>query len=109
MSGQTSTEREAYVIGHEDGRELAAALVLASNRGKAERALTRRMAQIVLDQIEIKVRHLTNTRLAPILIQNYERGARHGVRDELLKCGVAKPVTLSRETPPMAVHQSRFG
>ena len=105
MSGQTSTEREAYLIGHEDGRELAAALVLASNRGKAERALTQRMAQIVLDQIEIKVRHLTNTRLAPILIQNYERGARHGVRDELLKSGVVKPVTLSLGSPPLAVSQ----
>jgi hypothetical protein len=108
MSGQTSSEREAYLIGHEDGSELAAALVLASDLGRAERALTRRMAQIVLDQIENKVRRLASTRLAPNLIQNYERGARHGVRDELFRSGVPQPVTRPCSRGfllPIGVHQ----
>lgn len=38
--------------GNEYGRELAAALVLASSRGNPDRAMTRQMAQVLLDQIE---------------------------------------------------------
>ena len=87
MSSRVQTEKEVRRRGNEYGCELAAALVLASSRGDADRALKRQMAQVVLDQIEDAVRELRGGAFPADLIQIYERGAREGVREEILKSG----------------------
>jgi hypothetical protein len=88
MSGQIHLELGAYCLGHADGRELAAALLLASSRAKADPALKRRMAQIVVEQIETKVHTIASIDLPPEFARSYERGARDGVHDGLAKGGV---------------------
>jgi len=85
MSRRVHTTRELHRIGKDYGKELAAALVLASSRDGADRALKRQMAQIVHKLIEGAVRDLTNIAFPIDLILIYERGVREGVREELLK------------------------
>ena len=83
-----NTEKEVRRRGNEYGRELAAALVLASSRGNPDRAMKRQMAQIVLDQIEPAVEALKNGAFPERRIQIYERAVRSGVHEELLTSGV---------------------
>jgi hypothetical protein len=85
MTVDTYTETEFRQHGSEYGRELAAALVLASSRGNADRALKAEMARIVLGQIESAVRTLEDAAFPSDLIALYESAARQGVRDELLR------------------------
>jgi hypothetical protein len=85
MSGRIHTFEEVRRLGGEFGRELAAALVLASGRENADRALQRQMAGIVLRQIAVAVEKLENSAFPENLVKLYERAAREGVRDELLK------------------------
>jgi hypothetical protein len=87
MSSQIHLEQEVRRIGNDYGCELAAALVLASSRGNADRILKRQMAQIVLDQIEGAAQELKNAPIPAELIQIFRRGARNGVREELLMSG----------------------
>jgi hypothetical protein len=87
MSSQIHLEQEVRRIGNDYGCELAAALVLASSRGNADRMLKRQMAQIVLDQIEGAAQELKNAPVPAELIQIFWRGARNGVREELLMSG----------------------
>ena len=86
MFSRAHTEDEVRRIGTEYGRELAAAMVLASSRGNADRTLKRQMAQIVLDQIEATVQELKAGAVPADLVQIYQR-ARDGVREELLMSG----------------------
>ena len=88
MSNRTKVAEEFSRLGRERGQELAAALLLASNRGNADRALKRQMAQIVLRQIEAAVQRLRDTGVPADLSEAYERNARRGVRDELAAGGV---------------------
>ena len=85
MSSRVERFEEVRRLGGEFGRELAAALMLASNRANAERALQRQMARIVLRQIALAVEKLENAAFPADLVALYERAAREGVRDELLK------------------------
>jgi len=87
MSNRRHTKQEVWRIGDEYGGELAAALLLVSSRGSADRAAKRQMAQIVLKQIEIAVQGLKNAAFPTDLIQIYERGVRAGVRERLLRSG----------------------
>jgi hypothetical protein len=84
------TEQEVQRHGNEYGADLAAALVLASSRADANRAIRRRMAQVMLNQIEGAINALEEAAFPLDLIQIYERGAYEGMRDELLKgCSIA--------------------
>jgi hypothetical protein len=85
MSSSVHTEWEVRRLGSEYGHELAAALLLASSRGNADRVLTREMARIVLRELDAAVRKLRNASFPADLTALYERAARAGVRDELLK------------------------
>ena len=85
MPSPPQPEEEARRIGADYGGQLAAALLLASDHGAADRALKRRLAQIVLSQIEAAVRDLRSTGLPDHLLRIYEQAARDGVRDKLLK------------------------
>ncbi len=84
MSIRVHTFEEVRRLGSEYGQELAAALVLASSRG-ADRALKRQMARIVLGQIAAAVERLKGASFPGALTEAYERAAREGVHDELLK------------------------
>ena len=85
MSSRVHTFEDVRRLGSEHGHELAAALVLASSRGDADRALKRQMARIVLSQIAAAVEQLRNAAFPDELAALYEHAARQGVRDELLK------------------------
>ncbi|MGH6923499.1 MAG: hypothetical protein ACRED5_07140 [Propylenella sp.] len=85
MSSRIQRFEEVCRLGGEFGRELAAALMLASGRGNADRALQRQMARIVLRQIAVAVEKLENAAYPAKLIRAYERAAREGVLNELLK------------------------
>jgi hypothetical protein len=85
MSSRVHTFEEVRRLGGALGRELAAALVLASGRGNVDRALQRQMARIVLREIAVAVEKLRNAAFPADLTALYERAAREGVRDELLK------------------------
>jgi ABC-type branched-subunit amino acid transport system substrate-binding protein len=87
MSSPVDLEQEVHRIGNEYGCELAAALVLASSSGSADRAHKWRMTQIVLDQIEGSAQALKAGRIPDGLIQIFQRAARNGVRKELLMSG----------------------
>ena len=87
MSSRVPTSQEAQRIGNEYGCELAAAAVLASSRGNADRAMKRQMAQLVIDQIEAAVQELKNATVPAELIQIFQQAARNGVCEELLKSG----------------------
>jgi hypothetical protein len=84
MSSRVHRFQEVRRLGGEYGRELAAALVLASSR-TADRALKRQMARIVLRQIAAAVEKLKNAAFPAELTLVYERAARQGVHEELLK------------------------
>ncbi len=79
------TEAEVRRLGSEYGRELAAALVLASSRPDADVTMKRQMARIVLREIGTVVRQLKDASFPVELAALYESSARAGVRDELLK------------------------
>jgi hypothetical protein len=85
MSSRIQSFEEVRRLGGEFGRELAAALMLASGRGNADRALQRQMARIVLRQIAVAVEKLEKAAFPAELTALYKRAAREGVRDELLK------------------------
>ena len=91
MSGQALIEQENLIeqeireLGSAFGHDLAAALVLASSRNGDASALKREMAGIVLGQIAAAVRALEDADFPADLTACYERAARRGVRDELLK------------------------
>lgn len=85
MTSRVHTVEEVRRRGSEYGHELAAALVLASGREHADRALKAEMAKIVLHQIEGAVRKLQDASFPPALVALYESAAREGVRAELLK------------------------
>jgi hypothetical protein len=84
MTNRVLTVEEVRRRGSEYGHELAAALVLASSRKDADRALKAEMAKIVLHQIEGAVRKLQGAFPAD-MVTLYESAARAGVREELLK------------------------
>ena len=79
MSSRANTEQKVCRMGQRYGRELAAALVLASK--DASQGLKRQMAQIVLGQIEAAVLVLKNAVVPADIIHIYEAGARNGVHD----------------------------
>ena len=85
MSHETLIEREVQELGSAFGHDLAAALVLASSRNGDDSALKREMAGIVLGQIAAAVRMLEDADFPAGLTAAYERAARRGVRNELLK------------------------
>jgi hypothetical protein len=85
MSSRVPTQQEVRRIGNEYGCQLAAALVLASSRGNADRAMKRQMAQLVIDQIEAAVQELKNATVPAELMQIFQQEARNGVCEELLK------------------------
>jgi hypothetical protein len=85
MTVEMHTEAEVRRQGGEYGRELAAALLLASSRGDADRALKAEMARIVLRQISAAVETLEDAAFPAHLVGLYESAAREGVRDELLR------------------------
>lgn len=92
MFSAVDREQEARRLGREYGHELAAALLLASRRPGADRALTRQMTQIVLREIDAAVRKLRSGDFPAGLTAIYERGAKEGVRDMLLQTrAVAAP------------------
>jgi glutamine synthetase type III len=80
---QKMTSTEIEQSGLEYGKELAAALVLASNRTGADIEAKREMAQIVLREIDSAVETLRKSSAPLILIATYEQACRAGVRDEL--------------------------
>jgi hypothetical protein len=80
---QKMTSVEIERSGHEYGQELAAALVLASNRTGADTAAKRQMAQIVLREIDSAVETLRKSSAPLLLIAAYEQACRAGVKDEL--------------------------
>ena len=80
---QKMTSAEIEQSGLEYGKELAAALVLASNRTGADVETKRQMAQIVLREIDSAVDTLRKSPAPLILIAAYEQACRAGVRDEL--------------------------
>ena len=80
---QKMTSAEIEQSGLEYGKELAAALVLASNRTGADIQTKREMAQIVLREIDSAVETLRKSSAPLILIATYEQACRAGVRDEL--------------------------
>lgn len=86
-----AVEREQQVrrLGSAFGRDLAAALVLASRRPGADRALTRQMSQIVVREIDAAILKLRKAAFPAALTESYARGAKEGVRDELLKSRAA--------------------
>jgi hypothetical protein len=85
MTSRVLTGEEVRRRGSEYGRELAAALVLASSRKDADRGLKAEMAKLVLHQIEGAVRKLADASFPPEIVALYESAAREGVRTELLK------------------------
>jgi hypothetical protein len=85
MISRVHTVEEVRRRGSEYGRDLAAALVLASSREGADRALKAEMAKIVLNQIEGAVRKLEDASFPSDIVVLYESAAREGVRAELLK------------------------
>lgn len=85
MSSSVHTEAEVRRLGSAYGRELAAALVLASNRGNADVAVKRQMTRIVLREIDAAVGKLRYASFPTELTALYERAARDGVRNELMK------------------------
>jgi hypothetical protein len=80
---QNMTSAEIERSGYEFGTELAAALVLASNRADANIRLKREMAQIVLREIGSAVQKLRKASAPLLLVAAYEQACRAGVRDEL--------------------------
>lgn len=85
MSDEGLINHEVCTLGSEFGHDLAAALVLASSRAGDDGAVKREMAGIVLRQIAAAVRTLEEADFPADLTAAYERAARQGVRDELLK------------------------
>jgi hypothetical protein len=75
--------RQFRQIGAEYGRDLAAALLLAVDRG-ADREAEHEMAQIVLREIGAAVQRLRETGLPELLVATYERACRQSCREELL-------------------------
>ena len=82
---ETLIEQEVRELGSAFGHDLAAALVLASSRNGDDSEMKREMAGIVLGQIAAAVRTLEDAEFPANLTAAYERAARRGVRDELLK------------------------
>jgi hypothetical protein len=80
---QTMTSAEIEKSGYEFGSELAAALVLASTRARADAFTKRAMAQIVLREIDASVQELRESYAPVLLIAAYEEACRAGVKDEL--------------------------
>jgi hypothetical protein len=87
MTIAAQTTDEIRRLGGEYGEELAAALVLASNRG-ADHALKREMARLVLYRIEGAVEQLRHAAYPDALLAVYEQAVRKGVHDELVRNGV---------------------
>ena len=77
------TSAEIEQSGLEYGKELASALVLASNRAGPDVETKRQMAQIVLREIDSAVETLRKSSTPLLLIAAYEQACRAGVRDEL--------------------------
>lgn len=82
---KTMTSAEIQQSGQEYGKELAAALVLASNRIGADTAAKREMAQIVLREIDSAVETLRKSSAPLLLIAAYEQACRAGVKEELTR------------------------
>ena len=80
---QTMTSTEIEQSGYEYGKELAAALVLASHRARGDLATKREMAQIVLREIGAAVQALRGSSAPLLLVAAYDRACRAGVREEL--------------------------
>jgi hypothetical protein len=87
----SAVEREQQVrrLGNAYGRDLAAALVLASSQPGADRGLKRQMSQIVVREIDAAILKLRKGAFPAELTEIYARGAKEGVRDELLKTRAA--------------------
>jgi len=75
--------RQFRQIGAEYGRDLAAALLLAVERG-ADRDIEHDMAQIVLREINAAVDRLRTARMPELLVAAYERACRESCRAQLL-------------------------
>ena len=88
MSHRTKVVEEFSRLGWEYGRELAEALLLASRRGNANRALKQAMTRIVIRQIDAAVARLRKTGVPPDIGETYQQNARRGVRDELAAAGI---------------------
>jgi len=89
MSSQLHAHDTVRRIGLEYGRELAAALLLATRRNDADTGMTRRMAQIVVREIAAAVAKLQAAALSDEVVATYERAARDGVGEGLLRNGIA--------------------
>jgi len=85
--------QEIQKLGREFGRELAAALVLASEQAGDDRNLTRQMARLVLLQIEGAVRKLRDAAFPRDLLAVYEKACREGVHAELTTRGTVTELT----------------
>jgi hypothetical protein len=96
MFGTVEREQEVRRLGRDYGHELAAALLLASRQPGADRALTRQMTQIVLREIDAAVLKLRNAAFPAELTAIYERGAKQGVRDVLLKSRAVAAADVNR-------------
>jgi hypothetical protein len=75
--------RQFKQIGAEYGRDLAAALLLAVEKG-ADRETEQAMAQIVLREIGAAVERLRAARLPELLVAAYERACRESCREQLM-------------------------
>lgn len=75
--------RQFRQIGAEYGRDLAAALLLAVERG-ADRDDEHEMARIVLREIDAAVGRFRAARLPDFLVATYERACRESCRAELM-------------------------
>ena len=85
MSVSTLTAVERFrLLGAEYGRDLAAALVLASARSGEDRATVRAMARIVLREIAAAVDKVRDASIPAPLAKAYEQACRASVRSELM-------------------------
>jgi hypothetical protein len=92
--------RQFRQIGAEYGRDLAAALLMAVERG-ADRGVEHEMAQIVLREINAAAARLRAARLPELLVAAYERACRESCRTELLPVVAQRQLVAQRQRQAM--------
>jgi hypothetical protein len=85
MSVSPFVKDEVRRLGECHGRDLGAALLLASKGETIGRSLKQRMSQVVLDQIGAMVGKLQRESFPPELTDIFERSARQGVRERIME------------------------
>lgn len=89
--------RQFRQIGAEYGRDLAAALLLAVDRG-ADRDVEQEMAQIVLREINAALQRFRSAHMPEFLVATYERACRESCRAELLPA-IERRLAAARTVP----------